>query len=162
MSGIFISYRRSVSRDLAQLIFHVLRARDYDVFLDVNTIDSGQFDRIILNQIEARPHFLLILKPGSLQRCADPGDWLRREIEEALRLKRNIVPIYDEGFSIEDEKQYLPEPLRTELPRLNAPPYSHYYFEAFIEALTSRFLKMPDYDDIPVTPTPPAERAEVQ
>ncbi|MCB9453875.1 MAG: toll/interleukin-1 receptor domain-containing protein, partial [Anaerolineaceae bacterium] len=158
---VFISYRRSVSQDRALLIFHKLRERDYDVFLDVNTIDSGAFDRIIINQIAARPHFLLILSPGSLERCANEGDWLRQEIEEAFRLKRNIVPVFDERFDIEIEKQYLPEPLRSELPRLNAPPFSHYYLDAFIETISTRFLKPPVYQ-IPITATPQAEQAEVQ
>src|SRR5690606_1026581 len=120
-------------------------------------IDSGAFDQIILNQIAARPHFLLVLSPGALERCVHQGDWLRREIEEAFRLRRNIVPIYDEDFNIEAEKGYLPEPLRSELPRLNAPPYSHYYFDAFIETITNRFLKQPIYD-VPITPTPAAFR----
>jgi formylglycine-generating enzyme required for sulfatase activity len=159
--SVFISYRRSASKHLARLIFEKLRARGFDVFLDVTTIDSGAFDRIILNQIAARPHFLLILSSGSLERCADEGDWLRREIEEAFRLQRNIVPVFDEGFNIEAEKQFLPEPIRSDLPRLNAPPYSHYYFDAFIDTICNRFLKQPVYD-VPISTTPTGEQAEVQ
>jgi len=161
LMSIFISYRRSVSKHLARLIFQELRARGHDVFLDVSTLDSGAFDRIILNQIAARPNFLLILSPGALERCINEGDWLRREIEEAFRLKRNIVPIFDEGFNIEQEKHFLPEPMRTELSLLNAPPYSHYYFDAFMDAVCNRFLKQPIYD-VSVIPTPAAEHAEVQ
>lgn len=160
MSSIFVSYRRSASKHLARLLFERLRSRGYDVFLDITTIDSGEFDRIILNQIAARPHFLLVLSSGALERCANEGDWLRREIEEAFRLKRNIVPVYDEGFDINQEKQYLPEAIRTELPRLNAPPYSHYYFDAFIDTLCNRFLKLPEYEVV-ITPIPQIERAEV-
>ncbi|HEX2908747.1 MAG TPA: SUMF1/EgtB/PvdO family nonheme iron enzyme [Phototrophicaceae bacterium] len=159
--SIFISYRRSTSKHLAQLIFRELRQRGHDAFLDVTSIDSGAFDRIILNQIAARPHFLLILSPGSLERCVNEGDWLRREVEEAFRLKRNIIPIFDEGFNIEQERQYLPEPIRTELARLNAPPYSHYYFDAFMDTVCNRFLKQPVYDVL-ITPTPTADHPEVQ
>jgi hypothetical protein len=160
MTDIFISYRRSASKHLARLIFSELRARGYDVFLDVTTIDSGEFDRIILNQIAARPHFLLVLSQGALERCANEGDWLRREIEEAFRLKRNIVPVYDEGFNIDQEKRYLLEPIRSKLPRLNASPYSHYYFDAFMDTLCTRFLKPPEYDVI-IVPTPQPELDEV-
>ncbi len=106
---VFISYRRSVSRHLARAIFLDLREHDYDVFLDVNTIDNGEFDAIILNQIAARAHFVLVLSKGSLERCANSGDWLRREIEEALRLNRNVVPIIEEGFDFAAEARYLPE-----------------------------------------------------
>lgn len=161
MSGIFISYRRSTSQHLARSIFMALKQHGHDVFLDVNSIDSGAFDRIIKNQIAARPHFLLLLSTGALERCQNEDDWLRKEIEEAFRLNRNIVPVFDEGFDINREKGYLPEPIRSELPLKNAPPYSHYYFDAFIQTLSDRFFKEV-VDNVPVSPTPPAERAEVQ
>jgi hypothetical protein len=127
----------------------------------VTTIDNGAFDTIILNQIAARPHFLLVLSRGSLERCAIENDWLRLEIEEAFRLKRNIVPLYDEGFVIEQEIRYLPEPLASNLARLNAPPYSHYYFDAFLDTISERFLKAAP-PDILLTPTPQQEQSEVQ
>ncbi len=127
-----------MSRHLARAIFLDLRDHGYDVFLDVNTIDNGEFDEIILNQIAARAHFVLVLSKGSLERCADPGDWLRREIEEALRLKRNVVPVLDAGFSFRQEARYLPESLR-DLPRYNGIPLYHYYFDAAMETLRTRF-----------------------
>jgi formylglycine-generating enzyme required for sulfatase activity len=161
MTKVFISYRRSASKHLARLIFHALIQQGHDVFLDVTTIDSGAFDRIILNQIKAREHFLLILSKGSLERCQEEGDWLYREIEEAFRLKRNIIPIFDEEFSIEIERQYLQEPMQTRLFNLNGPQYSHIYFEAFIDSLSKRFLKLPEYE-IVVSPTPKNEENEVK
>lgn len=75
---VFISYRREKSKHLARAIYQDLRMHGWDVFLDVTTIDSGDFDRIILNQIAARAHFILLISPGALERCASPGDWLRR------------------------------------------------------------------------------------
>src|SRR5574341_300850 len=69
---VFISYRRNVSAFIARAIFLDLRAHGYDVFMDVESIDSGTFDSIILNQIAARAHFLVILTPGTLNRCAQP------------------------------------------------------------------------------------------
>jgi formylglycine-generating enzyme required for sulfatase activity len=145
---------------LARLIFLDLESHGYDVFLDVNTIDSGEFDQIILNQIAARAHFVLVLSRGSLVRCANEGDWLRREIEEAFRLNRNIIPVFDEGFSLEADKEHLPEPLRTELPRRNGVPLYHFYFDAGMDTLRTRFLKQPVYNLI-LTPTPAAEQEEV-
>ena len=159
--SVFISYRRSASQYLARSVFQGLQARGFDVFLDVTAIDNGAFDSIILNQIAALPHFLLVLSPGSLERCAVEGDWLRLEIEEAFHLKRNIVPLYDEGFNIDEERRFLPEPLATNLARLNAPPYSHYYFDAFLDTISDRFLKAAPLD-ILITPTPKQEQTEVQ
>ncbi len=158
---VFISYRRSASKHLARAIFMELRQHGYDVFLDVNTIDSGAFDTILLNQIAARAHFVVLLSPGALERCADEADWLRREIEEAIRLKRNIVPVIEEGFDFERETGYLPEAWREAFRRLNGPRLLHDYFEEGMERLRTRFLKPPEYKVV-ITPTPVEERGEVR
>ncbi|MCC7450371.1 MAG: hypothetical protein IT324_23330, partial [Anaerolineae bacterium] len=85
-NSVFISYRRSVSSYIARAVFQDLRYNSIDAFMDVESIDSGQFDTIILNQIAARPYFLVILTPGTLDRCNEPGDWLLREIDHAISL----------------------------------------------------------------------------
>lgn len=58
---------------------------------------------MIVNNIKARAHFVVILIPSALECCDDPNDWLRREIETALDEKRNIVPVLLEGCSFGDE-----------------------------------------------------------
>ena len=60
--GIFLSYRRNPSWPLAQLITNELQHRGFDVFVDVWSINNGQFEQVILAQIEARRHFLLLLE----------------------------------------------------------------------------------------------------
>ncbi len=157
---VFISYRREKSKHLARAIYQDLRMHGWDAFLDVTTIDAGDFDRIILNQIAARAHFILLVSPGALERCASPGDWLRREIEEAVRLDRNIVPVIEEGADFERELGHLPDALRAVVSRKNGLPLPHFFFEAAMEMLRTRFLKTPEY--VRVQETPPADRAEVQ
>lgn len=157
---VFISYRRALSKHLARAIYMDLRANGWDVFLDVNTIDSGDFDRIILNQIGARAHFILLISPGSLERCASSGDWVLREIQEAVRLERNIVPITEEGVDFSREMGYLPSDLRAIISKKNALPLPHFFFDAAVETLRTRFLKTPEY--VTITAPPPTERAEVQ
>jgi hypothetical protein len=39
-----------------------------------------------------------VLTPSALERCGDPSDWLRREIETALSSQRIIAPLMSEGF----------------------------------------------------------------
>ena len=57
---VFISYRRSnVSWALA--IFQSLTHHGYDVFFDFDGIASGDFERVILENIRARAHFLVLL-----------------------------------------------------------------------------------------------------
>jgi hypothetical protein len=58
----FISYRRDLSAFMARAVFQDLRTNGIDVFMDVESIDAGQFDRIILHQIAARPYSLLSLR----------------------------------------------------------------------------------------------------
>lgn len=139
---VFISYRRNVSSYIARAIFQDLRSHGYDVFLDVESIDSGAFDSILLHQIEARGHFLLILTPGTLERCIEPDDWLRHEIEYAMETQRNIVPVLVNDFTFAGTEKYLTGKLSS-LPRYNGLPVYHEYFDAAMDSLRSRFLKQP-------------------
>jgi tetratricopeptide (TPR) repeat protein len=94
---VFLSYRRT-NIPWALAIFQNLTQSGYDVFFDYNGIAGGDFERVILGNIVARAHFLVLLTPSALERCGDPADWLRREIETALANQRNIVPMMLEGF----------------------------------------------------------------
>src|SRR6476646_4274313 len=94
---VFISYRRT-NAPWALAIYQNLNNNGYDVFFDFNGIASGDFESVILGNIKARAHFIVLLTPSALERCNEPGDWLRREIESSLETKRNIVPLMLEGF----------------------------------------------------------------
>ncbi|HEX2906447.1 MAG TPA: toll/interleukin-1 receptor domain-containing protein, partial [Phototrophicaceae bacterium] len=156
---VFISYRRSVSSFIARAVYMDLRANGYDVFMDVETIDSGEFDRIILNQIAARAHFVLILAPGSLERCVQPGDWLRLEIEEAMNLQRNIVPLLASGFTFDVTTGVYLTGYLAGLSKFNALNVPHDYFNEAMDRLRNRFLKQPVYGTI--TPVPVADLPKV-
>jgi hypothetical protein len=80
---VFLSYRRT-NFPWALAIFHNLTQHGYDVFFDYKGIASGDFERVILGNITARAHFLILLTPTALERCDDPADLFRREIETAL------------------------------------------------------------------------------
>jgi len=94
---VFISYRRA-NKPWALFIYQNLTHHGYDVFIDFQNINSGNFETAILDNIRARAHFIIVLTPSALERCKEPSDWLRREIETALDEKRNIVPLMIEGF----------------------------------------------------------------
>jgi tetratricopeptide (TPR) repeat protein len=94
---VFISYRRT-NVPWALAIFQNLTQSGFDVFFDYSGIASGDFESVIIGNIKARAHFLVLLTPSALERCDEPGDWLRREIETALGSRRNIVPLMLEGF----------------------------------------------------------------
>ncbi|MDH4244926.1 MAG: toll/interleukin-1 receptor domain-containing protein, partial [Nitrospira sp.] len=77
---VFLSYRHT-NQPWALLISQNLTHHGFDVFLDYKGIASGDFERVILENIRARAHFLVLLTPAALDRCDESGDWLRREIE---------------------------------------------------------------------------------
>jgi tetratricopeptide (TPR) repeat protein len=93
---VFLSYRRT-NFPWALAIFQDLTHHGYDVFFDFTSIASGDFEQVILGNITARAHFLVLLTPSALERCDNPTDWLRCEIETALASQRNIVPLMVEG-----------------------------------------------------------------
>jgi SOS-response transcriptional repressor LexA len=94
---VFISYRRT-NLPWALAIYQHLTSHGYDVFFDYLSIPSGDFEKIIIENIRGRAHFIIILTPSALEYCYEPGDWLRREIETAMDEKRNIVPLMLESF----------------------------------------------------------------
>ena len=99
MYDVFISYRRKLGFAVAKMISELLKAKGMRVFVDLDELRSGTFDDKILQAIEKTPAFLLILTPGSLDRCSEEGDWLAKEISAAVETGRNIIPVLCEGFS---------------------------------------------------------------
>lgn len=156
--SIFISYRRT-NIFHARATFQDLRANDYDVFMDYETMNAGDFDQIIINQIKARAHFLLILTPSALERCSEPTDWLRREIETAIDSKRNIIPLMFDGFDWNSNRKYLTGKLE-KLPNFNALPIPAMYFDEAMNRLRTRFLNV-ETNTI-LYPTPKADEPLVK
>ncbi len=125
---------------LARLVRDDLKNHGFDAFMDFENLDSGEYERRILSEIEARRHFIVVLEPGSLDRISRDGDWLRREIAHALACDRNIVPV-TKGFEFGPDLVLPPDVAR--LPSFNAVPIPPGYFDAAMERLRTRFLKMP-------------------
>ena len=59
---VFLSYRRT-NAPWALAIFQALTHDGYDVFFDFMGIGSGDFEQIILENIRARAHFIMFVKP---------------------------------------------------------------------------------------------------
>jgi tetratricopeptide (TPR) repeat protein len=125
---------------LAVALYQHLVNREMDVFYDIESIRAGQFDTIILNQIAARPYFLLVLTPGTLERCHDPGDWLRREIEQAISTRRVIVPVHTPNFEFGDLGRFLPEGLGEAVRRFNGQELPQRWFKFAVQQLVEEFL----------------------
>lgn len=161
---VFLSYRRSLSGWLARSVYQWLRGEGFDVFMDVENLDSGQFPDVILHQIEARPHFVVALIPGTLQRTVDKGDWLCREIEHAIRQQRNIVPLLADNFSFAAEERTLAgkefPPTIKELSQQSGINVPNDYFDAAMGKLRDRFLK--ERMSVAIKPAPDSEKNIVE
>lgn len=136
--SVFISYRRDGGAETARLVRYELLARNWRVFLDVEDLPAGQFDDILLSEVAAADSFLLILTPNALKNCAKETDWVRKEIEQALKTKRNIVPLLKEDARTLG-KEELPKAIAA-IKEFNCVDYSHVYYDATISKLLS-FLK---------------------
>ncbi|MBN8591384.1 MAG: tetratricopeptide repeat protein [Anaerolineae bacterium] len=140
---VFISYRRK-NMYMARAVYDDLHKRGYDVYLDIETGESGDFSQTILQQIDARAHFLLILTPSALERCTHPDDWLRREIEYAMERQRNIIPLRFENFKFEEVQHFMVSDRLKLLPSYNSVKVDDEYFEAAMDRLRSpNFLNRP-------------------
>ena len=139
---VFISYRR---KDIAWAlnVYRYLTSHGYDVFFDYTSISSGDFEQIIVSNIKARAHFLVILTPSALDRCSEPNDWLRREIETAIQEKRNIVPLFfdDFNFSSPSVSEKLTGQLAA-LNRYNGLEVPVGFFDEAMERLSKKYLNV--------------------
>ena len=156
---VFISHRRENSVFHARAVFMDLRDHGYDVFLDAGHAAGDVPRDVLLNQIAARVHFILILVPGSLERCAQPDDPLRKEIEQAIESGRHIIPISVGGFDFSASQPLLSGSL-ARLPDYNGLALHHESFDAAMDRLRSGFLK--ETTDIQVTSPPEHETSLVR
>ncbi len=127
---VFISYRRVHGSESARLIRAELQQFGLHIFLDVDDLRPGNFEKEILHRIATTPNYIVILSSGSLDRCVEKEDRFRQEIAQAIITKRNIIPILMPGFEF-SEKQVLPNDIQ-ELRLYQSVTYSHEFFEAMI------------------------------
>lgn len=137
---IFISYRREGGLELADSIYQRLINAGYSAFLDLEQLNSGKFNTKLIGVIEQCQDFILVLPPDALDRCADEDDWVRQEVECALKHKKNIIPIMLRGFEW-PAVESLPASLR-DLPNYNGISASdHNVFVENVERLKRNFLE---------------------
>jgi tetratricopeptide (TPR) repeat protein len=143
---VFVSYRRSTGRWVARALRQALEARDIEVFLDVEDIDSGRFESIILNQIGSCEHFILLLDEPTMIGLGSSGDWVGRELDRALMFGKNVVPVLVDGSSLNSVS--LSFMRRRELLELNALPLPEALFDQAVNVLVERFLKQPALQEV--------------
>lgn len=128
---IFVSYRRSDAQHFAgRLADRLSHTRGISqVFLDVDSIAAGEdFEKRIRIAMDQCAVALVVIGPDWLKgnRLADPADFVRLEVREALKSHSRVIPILADGTM----------PLPSELPdelqpliRLNALSVRHTAFD---------------------------------
>ena len=89
-----MSYRHKGGVDKARILTQHLCSLGYKVFFDheecINVV--GGFETTILGAIEVAPIFLFVLSSGCFEECHDESNWVRREIEHAIKCNKPIIP----------------------------------------------------------------------
>lgn len=104
---IFISYRRDDSAGYARALHDALARRfgEERVFIDVEDIGAGQAFAAVIAGAVGRSEVLLVLigkrwlgeRDGAPPRLHEPGDFVRREIEEAIAQGAKLIPVLLDG-----------------------------------------------------------------
>jgi len=142
---IFISYRRDGGFETAKHLYDLLTQDGYSVSFDTDNLREGDFDATLLNRIGRCSDFILIVDRHAFDRTLDPdfnpcGDWLRKELAEALRLGKNVVPVLLTGVN------GFPDNLPGDIAGVatkNGPEYNKYYFDEFYNRLKAFLHSQP-------------------
>lgn len=112
---IFISYRRSSGSELASLLSLRLSWKNYKIFFDVESLRAGNFGDGLMENVQQSRNFILVLTPNALDRCLDDPegkDWVRKEIEMAIKSDCNIIPIMKDFDSSVFERENIPQEVK--------------------------------------------------
>ena len=109
----FISYRRRGGGALASEIYKALTNNGISTFYDRKELKFVDFRRQLISNNLQSSVLIVILSPDALnpERCRMRNDWVKREIELFLKLKKKIIFVKYKNFEFPDEKQ-LPKSLR--------------------------------------------------
>ena len=141
---IFLSYRRKDASGHSNVgnsrtIKYAFEAHGYEVFFDFSDCTDGYFAEKILPAIRTCRYFVLVLSKGCLERCKEEGDWLRREIEEALKYGRKIIPVSPDG-EFEGWPTDLPESIKA-LSANNGLQITTIHMDGIFEANMEQLIK---------------------
>jgi uncharacterized membrane protein YhaH (DUF805 family) len=157
---IFINYRRGDSQGSAgrlydQLSHHFERDR---IFIDVDAIEPGvDFVVSLDKQVSNCSAFIAVIGPGWLnarnadgqRRLDDPSDYVRVEIESALKRDIRVIPVLVDGASMPRASD-LPGTLEP-LSRRNAMEIAHHRFAADCDNLAAAIKRALGMAAVPAT-----------
>jgi hypothetical protein len=159
MTKVFISYRRETGAGEARALFNDLEARlgEGSVFMDVDSIALGRDFRSILQVTLASCDLMLVLIDKNWaeakdnqgrSRLSNPKDFVRMEVEAALKRNIAVTPILVQGATIPDAVQ-LPQQI-ADLAYRNGFEITHNRWESDVKEMIRR---------LNIAPTGPPQKA---
>jgi formylglycine-generating enzyme required for sulfatase activity len=147
MSTVFISYRRENTAGEARALFNDLVARlgENSVFMDVDSIALGRDFRSVLQETTASCDLMLVLigrnwadvkDERGLVRLENPADYVRLEIESALKRNIAVTPVLVQGTHMPAPED-LPAEIR-DLAYRNGFELSHNRWESDVQEMVRR------------------------
>lgn len=139
----FISYRRREGADLAKFIRSSLQSQGHKVFMDTNDMPSGPFPTSLSRTIEVTPNFIVVLTQKCFDSYRSDTDWFIKEIGQAIRTKRNILPIKTTGFEYPSHIGYGSAELKDIVGKIklyHAVEYFHSYADEAIKGIVRRMI----------------------
>ncbi|MBQ6772874.1 MAG: toll/interleukin-1 receptor domain-containing protein [Synergistaceae bacterium] len=100
---IFVSYRFKDGELISQKVADALKDMGYSVYHNTDRNHKGTFPDRLKRVISNSKDFLLIVTENCLERLiadSDPDspDWVKEELQEAMKLGKNIIPVMIEGI----------------------------------------------------------------
>lgn len=155
--SIFLSYRREDSMYPAHFLWQALQARfgKDQVFIDVSGIRPGSdYAERLLRQVRGSDvlvaligqRWLTAVDENNRRRLDNPEDWVRKEIAEAIRTDRRVIPVLLEDVRSIPRASQLPPELHR-LPRFNAVTLTTDRWDQEVSALIAAI-------EVPLEPLP--------
>src|SRR5215831_11192966 len=147
LGAVFINYRREETSGEARALFNDLVARlgENSVFMDVDNIGLGRDFRQVIQQRLASCELMLALigknwvgakNQSGRRRLDDTGDFVRLEIEAALKRNIPVTPVLLQGAQMPSVEE-LPESVRDFAYR-NGFEISHNRWESDVQEMIKR------------------------
>ena len=140
---VFISYRRAGGSVKAELTKDELAKRGFRenrMFLDTRSLTSGNYLKTILDAIANSRNVVVVITKDCFKSLPTDSTWVR-EIEYAIELHKNIVPVYFDGITGLKAEE-IPSCIQ-HIAFENAVQYVHQYADASFDRLASRLSKEP-------------------
>ncbi|MEL6537643.1 MAG: protein kinase [Bacteroidota bacterium] len=158
-ASIFLSYRRADSQDATRWLYEKLEDKFGAnlLFMDLEGVESGElWDEKIKENAEQADLLLAIIGPNwaastetnpKESRLADANDWVRKELEIALKYEHKLIPIVLQEASLPESK-YLPASLQVlhRVQQFQLDTGSSGDVEALIKEIEERFRRIENQD----------------